>query len=38
LGVIAGRFPGKTLHYNKEASAFEEAEANQYLSGDYRSF
>ena len=38
LGVIAGRFPGKTLHYNKQASAFEEAEANQYLSGDYRSF
>lgn len=37
LGVIAGRFPGKTLHYNKQASAFEEAEANQYLSGEYRS-
>lgn len=38
LGVIAGRFPGKTLHYNKEQSAFSEAEANVYLSGAYRIF
>jgi hypothetical protein len=38
LGVIAGRFPGKTLHYDKEQSAFRETEANMYLSGAYRKF
>ncbi|MFN6408993.1 MAG: gfo/Idh/MocA family oxidoreductase, partial [Bacteroidota bacterium] len=38
LGVIAGRFPGKTLHYDKEQSAFTETEANIYLSGAYRNF
>ena len=38
LGVIAGRFPGQTLNYDKQNSAFVEEEANQYLTGDYRSF
>ena len=38
LGVIAGRFPGRTLHYDKVNSAFEEAEVNEFLSGNYRAF
>jgi len=38
LGVIAGRFPGQTLHWDAEKAAFSEAEANQYLAGDYREF
>lgn len=38
LGVIAGRFPGQTLHWDAEKAEFAEAEANQYLSGDYREF
>ncbi|MGB2342572.1 MAG: Gfo/Idh/MocA family oxidoreductase [Flavobacteriaceae bacterium] len=38
LGVIAGRFPGRTLHYDKINASFLEQEANQYLHGDYRLF
>lgn len=38
LGVIAGRFPGQTLHWDAEKAAFSEAEANQYLAGEYREF
>ncbi len=38
LGVIAGRFPGKTLHWDRVAAQFAESEANQYLGGNYRSF
>lgn len=38
LGVIAGRFPNQTLHWNAEAGQFAEAEANQYLTGEYRKF
>ncbi|WP_088340068.1 Gfo/Idh/MocA family protein [Robiginitalea sediminis] len=38
LGVIAGRFPGQTLHWDAEKAQFAEAEANQYLSGAYREF
>ena len=38
LGVIAGRFAGQTLHYDKEKSSFKETAANAYLSGEYRAF
>ncbi|MCE2613542.1 Gfo/Idh/MocA family oxidoreductase [Flavobacteriaceae bacterium D16] len=38
LGVIAGRFPGQTLHWDAKTAQFAEAEANEFLSGDYRSF
>lgn len=38
LGVIAGRFPNQTLHWNAATAQFDEAEANQYLSGEYRAF
>lgn len=38
LGIIAGRFPNKTLHWDSENAKFSEEEANQYLSGDYRKF
>ncbi|MBB4080761.1 putative dehydrogenase [Lewinella aquimaris] len=38
LGVIAGRFPGQTLHWNAETARFAENDANQYLEGDYREF
>lgn len=38
LGVIAGRFPNKTLHWDSKKAAFKEKEANQYLAGDYRKF
>ncbi|MEK9741062.1 MAG: Gfo/Idh/MocA family oxidoreductase [Flavobacteriaceae bacterium] len=38
LGVIAGRFPNKTLHWDNEKAEFKEKEANQYLSGAYRKF
>ncbi|MEL7533134.1 MAG: Gfo/Idh/MocA family oxidoreductase [Bacteroidota bacterium] len=38
LGVVANRFPNKTLHWNNEAQAFDEVEANQYLSAEYRKF
>ncbi|PKA97307.1 putative dehydrogenase [Flavobacteriaceae bacterium MAR_2009_75] len=38
LGVIAGRFPNQTLHWDAETAKFAENEANQYLGGDYRDF
>lgn len=38
LGVIAGRFPNQTLHWDAKTAKFAEEEANQYLSGDYRMF
>lgn len=38
LGVVAGRFPNQTLHWDSENAKFSEAEANQFLSGDYRKF
>lgn len=38
LGVIAGRFPGKTLHWDSERAAFRETEANTYLDAAYRDF
>ncbi|MEM9362075.1 MAG: Gfo/Idh/MocA family oxidoreductase [Bacteroidota bacterium] len=38
LGVIAGRFPNKTLHWDNEKARFSEEEANQYLSSIYREF
>ena len=38
LGVIAGRFPNQTLHWNNETAQFEEAEANAFLDGQYRVF
>ena len=38
LGVIAGRFPGKTLNWNKNKSQFSENEANEFIGGNYRSF
>ena len=38
LGVIAGRFPNKTLHWDAKKALFEESDANQYLEGVNRSF
>jgi len=38
LGVIAGRFPNQTLHWDAATAQFAETEANQYLAGDYREF
>ncbi len=38
LGVIAGRFPNKTLHWDNELAKFQEAEANQFLDAPYRAF
>nr|WP_299385824.1 Gfo/Idh/MocA family oxidoreductase [Allomuricauda sp.] len=38
LGVIAGRFPNKTLHWDSKNAKFAEEEANQYLAGEYRKF
>jgi predicted dehydrogenase len=38
LGVIAGRFPNQTLHWNSETAKFKEEEANQYLKSTYREF
>lgn len=38
LGVIANRFPNKTLHWNNETSTFSEAAANQLLASNYRTF
>ncbi len=38
LGVIAGRFPNKTLHWDSEKAEFRESEANQYLDAEYRDF
>lgn len=38
LGVIAGRFPNKTLHWDNATAKFAENEANQYLESAYRKF
>jgi len=38
LGVIAGRFPNKTLHWDNELAQFAEVEANQFLDSPYRDF
>ena len=38
LGVIAGRFPNQTLHWDNEKAKFSEDEANQYLDAPYRDF
>lgn len=38
LGVIAGRFPNQTLHWDAATAQFAEAEANQYLESEYREF
>jgi predicted dehydrogenase len=38
LGVIAGRFPDKKLHWNNETARFNESEANQFLDSEYRNF
>ena len=38
LGVIAGRFPNKTLHWDNETAKFKEAAANTYLEGVNRKF
>lgn len=38
LGVIAGRFPNKTLHWDNIEAKFKEEEANQYLESPYRDF
>jgi predicted dehydrogenase len=38
LGVIAGRFPNQTLHWDSSSAKFSEEEANQYLEGAYREF
>ena len=38
LGVIANRFPKKTLHWNNTAAQFDEAEANKLLDSKYRTF
>ena len=38
LGVIAGRFPNKTLHWDNEKARFAEEEANAFLDAPYRDF
>ncbi|MEM6966616.1 MAG: Gfo/Idh/MocA family oxidoreductase [Bacteroidota bacterium] len=38
LGVIAGRFPNQTLHWDNATARFKEAEANAYLDSEYRKF
>tara|TARA_B110000305_G_scaffold240301_1_gene310520 strand:+ start:1113 stop:2450 length:1338 start_codon:yes stop_codon:yes gene_type:complete len=38
LGVIAGRFPNKTLHWDSEKAKFAEKEANKFLDAPYREF
>ncbi len=38
LGVIAGRFPNKTLHWDSKNAKFKEEEANQFLDAPYRKF
>ena len=38
LGVIAGRFPNKTLNWDNDNARFQEQVANKYLSGMYRDF
>lgn len=38
LGVIAGRFPNKTLHWDSQKAEFKEKEANVFLKGVERAF
>ena len=38
LGVIAGRFPNKELHWDSKKLLFKEEEANQFLDSEYRNF
>ena len=38
LGVIAGRFPNRKLHWDAKNARFEEEEANRFLEGAYRDF
>ena len=38
LGVIAGRFPGKTLHWDSEKAKFKNEKANQFLDSPYSIF
>ena len=38
LGVIAGRFPNQTLHWDNATAKFAEEEANQFLDAPYRKF
>lgn len=38
LGVIAGRFPNMTLHWDSERARFKEDKANAFLDAEYRSF
>jgi hypothetical protein len=38
LGVIAGRFPNKKLHWDSKKTKFKESEANKFLDGSYRDF
>ena len=38
LGVIAGRFPNETLHWDSQKAKFSELKANTYLDSSYRTF
>jgi len=38
LGVIAGRFPNQTLHWDNEKARFKEEAANAFLDSKYREF
>ncbi|NNL79321.1 MAG: Gfo/Idh/MocA family oxidoreductase [Flavobacteriaceae bacterium] len=38
LGVIAGRFPNKTLHWDAKTATFKNDEANKFLNAPYREF
>ncbi len=38
LGVVANRFPDKTLHWNNNTQKFDEKEANKLLSAPNRKF
>ena len=38
LGVIAGRFPGEKLNWDKDKGLFKEKKANQFLKQNSRSF
>jgi hypothetical protein len=38
LGVIAGRFPNKKLHWDNQKAKFREEAANAFLDGEYRKF
>jgi len=38
LGVIAGRFPGETLHWDNATARFREEKANAFLDSPYRTF